>query len=583
MQFLYDNGDLSLVSNATVGNWKRLQTKPEGRLASRANKRRSSKRILPAEYFIDKGNISFVKNLLELIEAERADIHSVIFTLSVNLLKRRGIYSKPHVQKTLQDYADVSIMQNLLSLELPANEFDILGIIYQACLQEGKKNLHGSYYTPKAIVSSMTRHFNFSNGETFLDPCCGSGAFLLALSADNPNQIFGVDNDKTAVLIAKVNLLLKYSTIEFVPQVYCLDFLTLSQRHPVLGKKFDYIATNPPWGATSQSIYRLGSDTYKETFAIFFVKAFQQLNSDGVIRFLFPEAVLNVTAHKNLRKFILDNTALVGITGYDNLFSGVTTKYVDIECHNTSDKREFFFIAGDSRKIIDIKTVSETQNLIFNCLDAEDIAIIHAIKRKGCYSLKDSVWALGIVTGDNKNKLFPVPRAEAEKIYTGKEIQPFVLKPATHWMTYDRNNLQQVAKDEIYRAPEKLVYKFISSKLVFAYDNTQSLFLNSANILIPVIPNMSLKTVLAFLNSTLFNFVYIKLFGGVKVLNTNLKELSFPKITVEENIYLTNLVDDILNGTARRQLELETFIFSFYGISEAQAEYIGRVVNGKAG
>ena len=574
MQVFYDNDEAGLISNATALNWKRLQTKPEGRLTSRANKRRSLKKFLPKEYFVDKGNIPFVKNLLELIETEQADIYSVIFSLGVNLLKKQGIYSKPHVRDTLREYDDVAILKNFLAMELPANEVDILGIIYQACLQEGKKNTRGSYYTPSKIVDNMTRRFDFSKGETFLDPCCGSGAFLIALSVANPNQIYGLDNDRIAVLIAKINLLLKYSAIEFAPQIYCLDFLALNRSHPIYRKKFDYIATNPPWGAAS--------NLYKETFAIFFVKAFRQLKAAGVIRFLFPEAVLNVNTHKNLRNFILNNAGLVTVTKYENLFSGVTTGYIDIECENKSNKRRLCFISGDDKNFVDMKTVSETKNLNFNCLCAEDISIIRAFKSKGHYSLKDSVWALGIVTGDNKNKVLSAPRANAEKIYTGKEIQPFTLKPAKRWLVYDRNNLQQVAKDEIYRAPEKLAYKFISSKLIFAYDNTQSLFLNSANILIPTIPNMSTKATLAFLNSALFNFVYIKLFGGVKVLKTSLTELSFPKITAEENVYLTSLTDDILAGASHLQAKIETFIFSFYGISKAQSEYIRRFVNGKA-
>ena len=581
MQVFYESNSEDLISNATVANWKRLQTSPEGRLTSRANKRQSSRKILPKEYFADRGNISFVKNLLELIAVEQADIYSVIFSLGVGLLKKQGIYSKPHVRETLREYVDAVTLETFASMELPANETDILGTIYQAYLQEGKKNLRGSYYTPKNIVVNMTQGFNFSNGETFLDPCCGSGAFLIALSTDNPNQIYGVDNDKIAVLIAKINLLLKYPAAEFVPQIYCSDFLALNSSHCIYGRKFDYIATNPPWGAVSKSI-RHFDGVYKETFAIFFVKAFQQLKADGAIRFLFPEAVLNVSAHKNLRSFILNNAGGIVVTKYKDFFSGVTTKYVDIECDNRFGKWELYFISGDRKQFVDIETLNATKNLNFNCLNAEDISIIRAVKSKGLYSLKDSVWALGIVTGDNKNKLFSASRADTERIYTGKEIQPFTLKPAKHWLVYDRNNLQQTAKNEIYRAPEKLVYKFISSKLVFAYDAAQSLFLNSANILIPAIPNMSIKAVMAFLNSALFNFVYVKLFGGVKILKANLMELPFPKITAEENAHLTTLVDDILTGTPNRQTEIEKFIFAFYGISEAQVKYIGRVVNGKA-
>ena len=212
----------------------------------------------------------------------------------------------------------------------------------------------------------------------------------------------------------------------------------------------------------------------------------------------------------------------------------------------------------------------------------EDLSIVKIVKDKGKYSLKNSIWALGIVTGDNKGKLFPVRLEGMEKIYTGKEIRPYVLRSAKNYIRYDRNNLQQVAKEETYRATEKLVYKFISNKLVFAYDNSASLFLNSANILIPNIPSMSVKTVMAFLNSSLFQFVYIKLFGEIKVLKGNLIELPFPEISTADNEKLSSLVDEILNGNGTKQECIENLIFSIYGLTEEQIEYIRRTVNGKA-
>ena len=185
------------------------------------------------------------------------------------------------------------------------------------------------------------------------------------------------------------------------------------------------------------------------------------------------------------------------------------------------------------------------------------------------------------MTGDNKNKLFQTPSENMEKIYTGKEIQQFTLKPAKNYLIYDRKNLQQVASDEIYRANEKLVYKFISNKLIFAYDDSQSLFLNSANILIPKIPSMDIKTVMAFLNSELFQFLYMKLFGEIKILKNNLIELLFPQLTDEENNYLKNLVEKILDGNIEKIFEIDKFIFEFYNISASQENYIRSVVNGK--
>ena len=572
------------ISNATLVNWEKLNTKTAGRLTTRANKRKSKKRVLPMEYISNKDNIAFVQNILDFLDENSVDISSAILSLGISLLKRENIFNHRHVADVLEEYTDITVIDELVAANLPTDEFDILGLIYQSYLQEGKKNIIGSYYTPQKIAYNMTKDFDLSNGELFFDPCCGSGAFLLTVTASEPNQIFGVDNDKVAVMISKINMLLKYKDIEFIPQIYCIDFLmgySVIQQHPIFEKKFDYIATNPPWGAMDDysNIYAI---TSKETFSYFFVKAIEQLKESGTIRFLFPEAILNVKVHKDIREFILDRAGLVSITTYDDMFSGVTTKYVDIECGNGADKSSFIVYAGDKKRTVEIKTVYETENLIFNLLSDDDLSIVKIVKDRGRYSLQNSTWALGIVTGDNKSKLFPECHEGMEKIYTGKEIQPYVLRPAKNYILYDRANLQQVAKEEIYRAPEKLVYKFISNKLVFAYDNNASLFLNSANILIPNIPSMSIKSVMAFLNSSLFQFMYIRLFGEVKILKGNLIELPFPEISAADNEKITSLVDEILGGNSTKQEEIENYIFSVYGLTDEQITYVRRMVNGKA-
>ena len=226
--------------------------------------------------------------------------------------------------------------------------------------------------------------------------------------------------------------------------------------------------------------------------------------------------------------------------------------------------------------------MNETENLILNLLSDEDLSIVRIVKSKGKYSLQSSIWALGIVTGDNKKKLSAECFDGMEKIYTGKEIRPYILLPAKNYILYDRTKLQQVAKEEIYRSPEKLVYKFISKKLVFAYDNSASLFLNSANILIPNIPSMSTKTVMAFLNSTLFQFIYLRLFGEVKILKGNLIELPFPDISAHDNRILSTFVDNILEGDKEKIETINRYIYSIYGLTEEQITYVRRMVNGKA-
>ena len=79
------------VSDATARNWEKLNTKSDGRLTTRANKRKSKKRLLPLEYINNKNNVSFVQKTLDYIDDNRLDIMSSIFSLGISLLKRERL------------------------------------------------------------------------------------------------------------------------------------------------------------------------------------------------------------------------------------------------------------------------------------------------------------------------------------------------------------------------------------------------------------------------------------------------------------------------------------------------------------
>ena len=161
-----------------------------------------------------------------------------------------------------------------------------------------------------------------------------------------------------------------------------------------------------------------------------------------------------------------------------------------------------------------------------------------------------------------------------EKIYTGKDIAPYILKDTDKYIVYERSKFQQTAPDEIYRADEKLVYKFISKKLVFAYDNKQQLFLNSANILIPKVETHSIKTVLAFLNSTIFQYIYKKKFNELKILKGNLLQLPFPVLDKNIKNNLEKLVDNYIKNQNISLKQIDEIIFDCFYINDLDKNYI---------
>ena len=77
---------------------------------------------------------------------------------------------------------------------------------------------------------------------------------------------------------------------------------------------------------------------------------------------------------------------------------------------------------------------------------------------------------------------------------------------------------------------------------------------------------MSIKTVLAFLNSELFKFLYKSLFGEIKILKGNLMELPFPEISAETDKKLTQLVDEVLKGNNKAVKLIDYELFKVFGL-----------------
>ena len=89
---------------------------------------------------------------------------------------------------------------------------DVIGEIFQAQITYGE---HGQFFTPEHITEVMAKMVgkdSVSKGvqkspETVMDPCCGSGRFLLSSAKNNPNNyLIGQDIDERCCKMAVINL-----------------------------------------------------------------------------------------------------------------------------------------------------------------------------------------------------------------------------------------------------------------------------------------------------------------------------------------------------------------------------------------
>ena len=180
--------------------------------------------------------------------------------------------------------------------------------------------------------------------------------------------------------------------------------------------------------------------------------------------------------------------------------------------------------------------------------DAEK-KILDKIDKSDHFTLRgNSEFALGIVTGANKALLSPVKKAGFEEIIKGSDIDKYAIKKITNFIKYEPAKFQQIAPENMYRAKEKLLYKFISNTPVFAYDDGQRLSLNSANILIPKVKGYSTLFILAVLNSPVISFYYSHTCKNMKVLRSEIERLPIAKCNPAEEREISLLAKKILDS-----------------------------------
>lgn len=91
---------------------------------------------------------------------------------------------------------------------------------------------------------------------------------------------------------------------------------------------------------------------------------------------------------------------------------------------------------------------------------------------------------------------------------------------------------------------------------------------------------MSIKTVLAFLNSELFSYYYSKKYADIKILKGNLMTLPFPEITERQDVEMTAMVDHVLDGEKEYVGKIDEYIYALYGFSATIANKVKQELYG---
>jgi type I restriction-modification system DNA methylase subunit len=597
----------------------KIQNKDSTALKSRRNKKYISGNNIYNSYVSDDSvNISIIQSVLNEIEQKNIELSEEVSLALVADCAVRWILSRTNkVQETeglskylsgeyknnpfmfliddlLEGYPFIAVvLENFPELfhfqyVFEENE-DILGLLYLSLNNIGNRKATGAYYTPTTIVKKLCEKLfsmNLTANKTIFDPCCGTGNFLLQLpDTVDYHQVFGNDIDIISAKIARINYALKYMIHDksiISTHITIQDYLLFSSE-----KKFDIIIGNPPWGYDYseeqkeflRERYSFAAGSNIESYDVFIEQAFGNLNLNGILSFVLPEAILNVKSHTPIRTLILKKASFQYLGFLGNAFDKVQCPCIILQMIYTNmpfDSRGLIVDNGNCIFTVQEKRAITAEYFSLDITD-EEYGIINKMDslHNKITLLEKAVFALGIVTGNNKKYISTQKRMDNERVLKGSDLCKYKFGNTDNYIEFKPELFQQVAPVEYYRADEKLLYRFICNQLVFAYDNQRTLSLNSCNILIPQIQGLHIKYILAVLNSRIAQFYFRKKFQSVKVLRSHIEQIPIPFIEMGEQERIIQLVEELLDTMEENAIlnlynEIDYKIAEFFGLSKKE-------------
>lgn len=601
-----------------------LKSGKNTKLKSRRNKKSATGKVLYKDYVHTASNQKLVADLLELgiIENER-DLLIVLANFAVQLYYQSRnipfgnsnvlldflsqeqtsefhILIKDLIGKDTVAPALINKLLPVLSKEiLFVKGEDSLGFVYISLQDIGQRKSSGAYYTPEKVVGELIDRLYENDpdlgSKTICDPCCGTGNFLLSLGTKGIDyaNLYGQDIDSISVFLSRINIAL------MAPEMSAVDI----QSRIIVGntyfetftQKFDVIVGNPPWGSDfseedalrCRKLFKTAVGKSIESYNLFVEKALSMLNHKGVLAFVLPEAILSVAAHDTVRRMMIAACSFKFISYLGNVFSGVQCPSIILGIAPDDEKTVIgcrVSTENDTFVISKPRTFSDG-TLSFNVSDEEDECLNAISNIKNVVYLKGNAkFALGIVTGNNKKYISTEKRDDNEVVLKGSDIQRYGMTSSGNYIRFAPESFQQVAPVEMYRAKEKLLYRFICEVPVFTYDDQQTLSLNSCNIVIPDVAGLEMKYILAILNSSVTVYFISKKFNSVKLLRSHIEQMPIPVVPMDIQTSIIKKVDRIMNSSENISglyEDLDSDIMQLFGLSGAHRDIIKKFLRKK--
>ena len=331
------------------------------------------------------------------------------------------------------------------------NEYSRKSKEYETSLLTIKKKSDGIYYTDVDLSLRIIEFLKIPVNAYILDPCCGTGNFIISAKHLGYSNLYGSDIDKGAVDFCKNN--------SGIPNIHIID--SLSNRGDIvlkkigLNEKVDFVVGNPPYVSINKDItintsdylfLRNVKDSGSNLFIAAIYRAFELVKVGGVISYIIPKNFLHVSSYSILRRFLLSEKRIKSIIDLGAYFKNVRGEQIVLTIANEylpNNNIEFF----SYRQGAFISNTSVPQSFY-----SDEILLFSNIYDFEIYKkLKSSYKKLGdICTGYVGRGKSKSPNAIA-----GKDIRKFSFKTVPVPMNGNKIFIQNIYSFRSFHIPSK--------------------------------------------------------------------------------------------------------------------------------
>ena len=295
---------------------------------------------------------------------------------------------------------------------------------YEKSLEANYKKDNGIFYTDIELSEKIIEFLSIPSGAVIMDPCCGTGSFVLAAKEMGFSSVYGADIDKKAIELSK-----KEYGIE---NLKVIDTLANSSdvilKHFKLKEPVDFVIGNPPYAPMSTDIVidttdylflRNVKDSGSNLFVAALYRAFELAKTGGIISYIIPKNLLHVASYGLLRRTILNEKKIISIVDIGRYFKNVRGEQIILTLQNSfAEDNNIKFYKYENSEFLEKLEVPQNfytdEILMFD--SREDFNIYQALE--GTYKRFNDICTGYIGRGKSKD-----PTA-----IVGKEIRKFSFK-----------------------------------------------------------------------------------------------------------------------------------------------------------